>query len=152
MARGITTFGLVGICNEGEWFYSKVEIQCYQIKDMKLKDQLTSLAPSKKLEKLGVEQNSLFYWQWFNGIKGQVLNYHKSMNTSREVINISAFTVAELGEILRSSGAGDTIYSYDANNGYKPWKAKNSHITIWEKTEANARAKMLIYLKENKLM
>lgn len=65
----------------------------------------------------------------------------------------SAFTVAELGEILPIN-----LNSYKLDTGKWYCEAHECHgaETNWEytedETEANARAKMLIYLLENKLL
>jgi hypothetical protein len=71
----------------------------------------------------------------------------------------SAFTVAELGEMLRGGNwqvykpflAGDDSWMFQ----YR-WRegkgSKKKHETITAGTEADARAKMLVYLLENKLI
>lgn len=71
---------------------------------MELEDQLCSLEPSKKLEELGVEQKSLWYWVEFAGgyaeehssykenLKWVLRDQPSSLNFSPRY---SAFTVAE---------------------------------------------------------
>ena len=78
---------------------------------------------------------------------------------------IPAYTVAELGEMFPRHYQ---IYSYPIAYDKKLWDCTSSHEKLqttegWERgqsgcppmfadTEADARAKMLIYLKENKLI
>lgn len=62
----------------------------------------------------------------------------------------SAYTVAELGEILSSYRQG-IMPSWNANFDHG-WYFKGHGYTIHENTEADARAKMLIYLLENNLI
>lgn len=121
---------------------------------MKLIDQVCSLDLSNKLKNLGVKQNSLFFWNICHdcvtdyppGSVNWVLTYEEGHGE-----NVSAFTVGELGEILP--------YWFDSakrDNG--EWvcrvKEKNSDINHYsfESNEANARAKMIIFLLENNLI
>jgi hypothetical protein len=115
---------------------------------MKIKDQVCNVDLAKRLKQLGVEQESLFWWvdiidgydhsgreEWW--IEPTYKGYKKYL---------SAFTVAELGKKLPE--------------GYWSGKFNKSKFVCWEyladdtyaKTEADARAKMLIYLLENKLI
>jgi len=132
---------------------------------MKLKEQVCSLESSKRLKELGVKQESLFYWyRWtdtFNRQFGELPD-EKDNNTlgapsiqpvplSGITDRFSAFTVAELGEMLpdnvigtlRLNGGEHSTGIRFENSGYKVFKNNN---------EAEARAKMLIYLLENKLI
>jgi len=138
---------------------------------MKLEKQVASLELSKKLEELGVEQNSLFGWSLYDE-KNNLWGVEEFRNIGDEY---SAFTVAELGEMLpvtiqmnRRRGV-DTHwlentktthkyrcgYIYEDSSGTTGWGRVSdfeSHAVGISKTEANARAKMLIYLLENKLI
>lgn len=139
---------------------------------MELEQQVTSLELSKKLKKLGVEQESLFVWQEiytdFIG-KNKICLLLKGENQTDFIA--SAFTVAELGEMLpwRSKRMGtvnnaELVFTKLANiEGKSLWNVaywdedKDLYLGMVvrienEDTEANARAKMLIYLKENKLI
>jgi len=94
-----------------------------------------------ELRKLGVKQESLWYWEEdpLDGA-GQPRVYHKK-DCFPEAFYYSAFTVAELGEILPY-----TISSLRTIN-HKQWVAEDmARNRFTEDTEANARAKMLIYL------
>lgn len=132
---------------------------------MKLEDQVVSLELAKKLKELGFKQESLFWWVT-NTIGGDVLltegdtfvaesaigtkkvreTFTFSTEGIKEKFYISAYTVAELGEMLPRfqnlpyQGNGCWVF------------ADTNEIIIAEITEADARAKMLIYLAENKLL
>lgn len=137
---------------------------------MKLEDQVINLELAKRLKELGVEQDSLFYWikkespyVWYNSnnypIKADKFYY-------------SAFTVAELGELLPAytNIDGDAyklelskyripIGDYEGEIRYscEYWTliGKSSYILgkgCYDTNEANARAQMLIYLLEEKLI
>ena len=113
---------------------------------MKLEDQVCSLELAKKLKKLGVNQESLWYWH-FNEkhCPDDHINLHKDGN------NCSAFTVAELGEMLpKASSYKHEDYSWCSLfvNEEPAYMAHREY----DETEANARAKMLTYLLENKLI
>jgi hypothetical protein len=66
---------------------------------MKLEQQVVSLELAKKLKELGVKQESLFYW---NRHKSEISWGLSQTNCSKisHWETISAFTVAELGELL----------------------------------------------------
>jgi len=140
---------------------------------MNLENQVSSLVLSKQLKDLGIKQESL--WVYVDTLRGYkiILNRPDSdiFKVSRE--QISAFTVAELGEMLptvieleskltgkkEKKGMGflaDDI-EVQTNNFYGVEKYRIFIIEIGkfqvsEKTEADARAKMLVYLLENKLI
>jgi hypothetical protein len=101
---------------------------------MKLENQVCSLELAKKLKELGVKQESLFYWvrHWNEGKWVDKLFYLKDEDDKVNSFT-SAFTVAELGEMLTKQQIKNSL---DGSND----------------TETNARAKMLIYLVENKLI
>ena len=87
---------------------------------MTIENQVTSLELSKQLKKLGVKQESQFYWikiagkwkvQWFN------FGEEFSEKIAKRKDLISAFTVAELGEMytkynFKLKGA-DLVYAID---------------------------------------
>jgi len=131
---------------------------------MKIEDQVCSFELSKQLKELKIKQQSLFYYmEHFDGNKiFPVVTDH-----DREIFNIlvhdvfppslySAFTVAELGEILfqkNYENLEDTGYldisteMIDRSGGYYYRITNNltDHI-IDEFNEADGRAKMLIFL------
>ena len=127
---------------------------------MKLEEQVVSLELAKKLKELGVLQKSVLNWastttedkkskyglRWVHEIRqGGIIGKY----------DYSAFTVAELGEMLpqgysswwhaKQDGQGTTLYCC-ADSHY------DDSIVFEDNTEADARAKMLIYLIENKLI
>ena len=115
---------------------------------MKLKQQVCSLELAKQLKELGVKQESLFYWQEINSKKPKLV---QNRNTGNENSNdeakwYSAFTVAELGEMLP---VGAWVIVKTDGAGFRFTIPPNF---IDEETEADARAKMLIYLLENKFI
>ncbi len=126
---------------------------------MKIENQITNLELSKKLKEFGVKQESAFYWRKYNFAKKPHVFYFA--DTDRKKIDLailsgklefeySAFSVAELGEMLPEPA--------------KTWRGKyidEEESTYFcefhdheeeADTEANARAKMLIYLIEHKLL
>jgi len=133
---------------------------------MPLEYQVPSLELSKRLKELGVKQESLFYWQH------HVVNGNDYLRTKELVEKsiypfeayVSAFTVSELGEmlpgnIIKKNGENMWWQSHKTSNGriVVGWKDTGSvndweRLFMFESTEANARAKMLIYLLENKLI
>lgn len=127
---------------------------------MKLEDQVCSLELAKRLKELSVKQTSLCFWNkyadefelysWGNVSAGTFLESY------------SAFTVAELGEMLpRLIETKNSEFPFYYNRSsrehsyYKSYYITDAgryfHNEIAEK-EADARAKMLIHLLENKLM
>ena len=118
---------------------------------MELSKQVVSLELAKRLKELGVKQDSLFYWQGTEKLH-YVINFEKQFEWAG-CENYLAFTTAELGEMLPAKIATHKIDS--ENQYYCCFDNSASPITgisIMEKTEADARAKMLIYLLENKLI
>lgn len=139
---------------------------------MKLEDQVCSLELAKKLKELGVKQESYFYWSCdhINTTQHGLSRYnlHDGIESNSE--NWSAFTVAELGEILKDIRF--PMGTWIGEKCYQFLSIKCSMLSVWlqhdfdagfsEKqetvfkavndTEANMRAKMLIYLIENKLI
>lgn len=125
---------------------------------MELKDQVCSLESSKRLKELGVKQESLFWWvdfinnacttkdgKGFESHRFQCLYNDDGIYEMEDKVYLeikgkySAFTVAELGEMLRECPQLNWCYLYTGD-------------LIFQPTEAEARAKMLIYLLENKLI
>jgi len=110
---------------------------------MKLEDQVCNLELAKKLKKLGVKQDSLFYWGSNTGKNYMIIalsdkpNYPNVFNHTH-----SAFTVAELGEILPSG-----YYSIREGRVWECW-LRTGKQKVEAKTEADARAKLVIYLLE----
>lgn len=159
---------------------------------MNLENQVCSLDLSKKLKDLGLKQESVFYWYQSLGQEWLLpyidYNHYETdikIFLQRNPEAISAFTVAELGEILpiaisiNEEDEYKKIFSHFRFNTNRSFIVEESipiqiwrinYIcestdesrnwlfdplltkTIYDANEANARAKMLIYLLENKLM
>ncbi len=124
---------------------------------MKLEQQVCSLELAKQLKELGVKPESLFYWVSHKDISsagiGTDIRMRKTFLLELTDEVISAFTVAELGEML----PWDLTLS---RNIYKEWimtfeadgMTEDKVYSVKGKSEADVRAKMLIYLIENKLI
>lgn len=124
---------------------------------MKLEEQVCSLSLSQRLKELGVKQDSLyFYERHIDGSGDHTIWSPKSINNADRDRYISAFTVAELGEMLPERYAtfrhNDeyTCELFTLDEGEKLAGYANRFQTA--KTEADARAKMLIYLIEQGLV
>jgi len=123
---------------------------------MEISKQCCSLEQAKRLKELGVKQDSIAVW--FNSSVGLCLLYRTSDFTFEN--EWAAFTVAELGEMLPHSPLPNTGNSWNWYHRYC-WKGHSVGYTAygqepiqqdWFATEAQARAAMLIYLLENKLI
>ena len=116
---------------------------------MKLESQVTSLKYAKRLKELKCQQESLWYWtwvEWNEKTEWVLISWDRAIKLKKE--KISAFTVAEHGKELPDgfhSVKFNQIYRIEYNTDYikAPMQA--------DKNEANARAKMLVYLIKNKL-
>jgi len=130
---------------------------------MELSKQVTSLELSKKLKELGVKQESIFYCvkSEHRGEDYYFLSYSDDsqfggLYPRLTGEDISAFTVAELGEMLKGwiyeCRCGGNVWTITAVNPPSEDKdGKPTYQTHSANTEADARAKMLIYLLENGL-
>jgi hypothetical protein len=125
---------------------------------MELKNQVCSLEQAKKLKELGVKQESLFY---FVEEEVSVADYHTALVWKIEYegnqayvedieweTRISAFTASELGEMLRSSNDDIIYHTSTTKVALEIFDGEYFSSEI----EADARAEMLIYLLENKLI
>lgn len=166
---------------------------------MHLEQQVCSLQLAKRLKELGVKQDSAFYWAnynqaqeamfWFvcsaERLRNETWDHDKDLKLEIDdeygnrmkyldwygITFASAFTVAELGEVLPKGIeytmdeypaklwfltcdwiGGKARCDYEADDGQRimEWTPKPKQNEA--ATEADARAKMLIYLLENKLI
>ena len=123
------------------------------------KKQVASLELSMQLEKLGVKQDTLLYWIQYttsDGLKGEWIVTQLYDPWGGTIKLYSAPTVAELGEMLPARiktyyGSWNYLHITKLENS-KEWIVTYYHDEIKGNTLANACAKMLIYLIENKLM
>lgn len=143
---------------------------------MTLEQQVTSLELSKRLRELGVKQESFFGWYFPNEDKIRKDEKWDAPNIqivgsgnewAWHDLQYSAFTVAELGELLpwyiESRFLEDAdkwleIQKDENADGSARWNISYQNETgedlfeVFDSSEADARAKMLIYLLENKLI
>lgn len=117
-----------------------------------LEKQVCSLDLAKRLKELGVKQESLFWWN--NQHDGWEINENR-----KNFESASAFTVAELGELAIKESNVVWCLFHNVKNGI--WLIYETGIMGYctgkkleftADTEANVRAKILIYLLENKLL
>lgn len=118
---------------------------------MNTENQVTSLELSKRLRDLGVPQMSIICWakrfQEYGGnwvLSGPLIHYKDVTQT------ISAFTVSELGQFLFNKAYTQAAYE----NGKwqfacrEVFMSADQDTVFYADTEADARAKMLIYFIE----
>lgn len=131
---------------------------------MTLEQRITSLELSKRLKELGVKQESIFVWEYFSetcyGVK--FIPFAVVPDKFNCCEHYSAFTSSEIIEMLPKYITKDNTEFYylqypswhcdkwiiTYGNSFERWKSKEQEDVI----EVNARAKMLIYLLENKLI
>lgn len=138
---------------------------------MKLEDQVCSLELAKKLVELDVEVEPYFCWYEIDD-RYTTLN-HDTVGEVRWVVGqyikgeyasewYPAYTVAELGELIKAPNNGDDVFCDFLTHEVRVWLASpeadydypapQEGSCFAADTEADARAKMLIYLIENNLM
>lgn len=137
---------------------------------MELSKQVVSLDLARKLKELGVKQEALYFWVFWDDtvhrLQGTPNGWKLEMRAHRDCESYAAFTVAELGEMLpssidaRSKKDGRKLISY-----YLSYDSAglvlcySHHLDIRQvlcetasESEAEARGLMLAYLIENKLV
>lgn len=135
---------------------------------MPLEKQVCSLELAKELKRLGVRQESAFYWYGITNDDG--INWQVKLDEwvltgpqrASEFERYSAFTVAELGVAFPNVGCLVYTCNLTAVVGEQEWRAiyadehhagglmvRHEEMAL---TEADARAKMLCYLLENKII
>ena len=116
---------------------------------MRLEDQVVSLELAKKLKELGVKQESLFYYLPMYDGTHHILFYRELTHSINYYI--SAFTVAELGEMLPDYIELTKVKNIHLATIYSEDNGTENNVSVIDDTEANSRAKMLIYLIEQGL-
>jgi hypothetical protein len=115
---------------------------------MKIEQQVVSLKLAKKLKELGVEQESIWWWCKTGGgfsVEETWSPFAYTYDAIKPQGSISAYTVAELGEMLpflTSKGKSGGDYHMVSTDFFYDKKFTDT-------TEANARARCLIWLIEN---
>ena len=132
---------------------------------MKLELQVVSLELAQKLKELGVKQESVFCWE--DDLDAEYLITRAEANREGKEWSEScpsAYTVTELGEMLPEEYPGHSnsqLCIFKMWNGerkvkwlvrYQNYELETVLHTEESDTEADARAKMLVYLLENKLI
>lgn len=124
---------------------------------MEISKQVCSLELAQKLKELGVKQESYFHWKHNTEspegpIDQWVLVDYGGSFFSKSYYHVSAFSVAELGEMLPNNTTvvknADRYFPQNFRLGIT--RPDLHHLD--DDTEADVRAKMLIYLIENKLI
>lgn len=122
---------------------------------MKLENQVCSLDQAKRLKELGVNRQSIFNWNCqkdygFGGVMEDSEYWNISFQQPKLLTHLvySAFTVAELGEMIPDD------YYLPTNKGDAGWwiSGRGNFESSLGKTEAQARAAMLIHLLEQKII
>lgn len=113
---------------------------------MKLEQQVCSLDLAKRLEELRVKQESLFFWENLNGEWGLTI----ADEATRDVV--SAFTVAEVGEMLSKASRKSFEIAYSEVMDLVPADVQSVQMAHNLMTQPDIGTKMLIYLLENKLI
>lgn len=131
---------------------------------MKLEDQNVSLDLAKELRERGVNQNSIFGWYQYEGYDPYIeyKELEERAHVERMAIEgysedptllCSAHTVAELGENLPIFTSSSKIIGFPSLGWRCVLEIPISKIHYEEaQTEANARAKMVIYLLKEGLL
>lgn len=117
---------------------------------MKLEQQVCSLPLAQRLKELGVKQESYFRWVGDSVWSEDQLSEYETFRTPKE--RYSAFTVAELGEMLPRYTFTRRTHKLVPERWICINDAGLPEKEAFANTEADARAKMLIYLLENKLI
>jgi hypothetical protein len=122
---------------------------------MRLEDQVCNLELSKRLKELDVRQASIFYWE--DRPEGPRL-FPSSSDEVHMYSTYAAFTVAELGELIRpyfklpeARRTARGVF-WGIHKSWLHGYSVHEDNEIEAKTEADARAKMLIYLIEKGLV
>lgn len=121
---------------------------------MTLEKQVVSLELARKLKELGVRQESAFYWRELSGECKLHKNYSVNVKRREWVYCFAAFTVAELGEMLpiKTASYREAGDHWEMRMSNPSYEAKQFTHDLRTATEADARAKMLCYLIEQKIV
>lgn len=139
---------------------------------MKLETQVVSLDLAKRLKELNVKQESYAFWNARPNdppvvLAGYELGAFNSLNTPKRSRIASAFTVAELSDLLRKpihrKEQFNEIYNFTIQQHQNNWlvfyqtingfrSLDNESGMMQSHSLADACAMMLIYLLENKLI
>lgn len=122
--------------------------------NLPLEKQVVSLELAQKLKELGVPQESFFKWGNVTTKEGVFWDLYvppecnKIPHPDLWVHGISAFTVAELGEVIKKASAVDIHVSFMAVTGGVTSRTETIRLML----DIETLTKMLIYLLENHLI
>lgn len=123
---------------------------------MKLEDQVCSLELAKHLKELGVRRGSYFVWHDSELAGSQVLiRKSESIYAQKYADFVAAYTVSELGEMLPEKVTveyKEQYIDFDRFNGWWLYYLDEPDDKTFSENEADARAKLLIYLIEKGLI
>ncbi len=121
---------------------------------MTLEQQVVSLDLAKRMKELGFKQESYFS----HDLTRRIITTSSYTNSHPTIKSIPAYTVAELGEMLPGND-GEAYYQTQKGLMGNQWYCTrllmtNDRIveTFVDDTEANARAKCLIFLAEKEII
>lgn len=111
-----------------------------------LEKQVTCRELSQKLKELGVPQDSVWFWGYVEmTIKWHL--YRKSNMFTEDELDVSAFTVAELGMVLP-----EQCMTFRHKKGWTCSEDLYDHLYFIADTQVNAMATMLIYLLQHNII
>lgn len=133
---------------------------------MKIENQVCSLEQAKRLEELGIEGGTAFYWK-VNETQSVVTESQMRFWIEKYVPVCNdyypAFTVAELGVMLPDFITSDALYTYQQRRATLDRVKRNHEISYWNlgdkklyssysNSEAECRASLVIYLLKEKII
>lgn len=121
---------------------------------MKTEKQVTSFEISKRIKELGVVSKSILAWDEDGKLTSGYFGSPQPEEYNKYDNRVSAFTVAELGEMLPTDQHSNSFKTKNADwvMYYAPEGSEVGYTKVYGDTEADARGLMLIYLLENKLI
>ena len=127
---------------------------------MKIEEQVVNRELAKKLKKAGYKQSESFWWwyQWKENDEWKLGNDDMGYGGKQVWDYISAPTVAELGGKLPIQLDKNKFENLEIHHTEFEWivayriPGKTWSISKYAPTEADARAKMWLYLKEKRLL
>jgi len=146
------------ICHNPNVFSEK-QCECC-VGSMEIYKQVCSLELAQKMKELGFKQQSIFWWSRENlAHTFKLSSFARNIEKPEDGFKISAYSVAELGEMLPEdylvwkNGKDDWFY---AKRTDRRTNENDEEEELWEiqsigqeLTQADAGAQLLIYLKEN---
>jgi hypothetical protein len=127
---------------------------------LKSENQVCSFKYSQELEKLGIKQESIFWWRKYSLCKNTDLYYIPNKETDLLILsgkleyNYSAFTVGELYELMPYH---IEVHKWKGNNSKFRYEidyhiSDNCKHNLSNENLANGLAEMFIYLLKNKII